>query len=281
MSESDVTVRCVLMREQYRMARLQVFNWGTFSGLHDVPIAERGFLFVGRSGSGKSTLLDAIATLLVPPRWLDFNAAAREMDRTGRDRSLVTYVRGAWKEQRDDESGEIAKRYIRTGTTWSALALTYRNPAGRVITLVQLFWIRGTSTATTDVQRHYFIFERAFDLKEVRDFPESNFDLRKLKQGYPDAFARDDFRPYCERFRRILGIESEMALRLLHKTQSAKNLGDLNTFLRDFMLDRPDTYDAADRLACLGVARLRLHHDPRARRLAGRGREPDHEGDRG
>ena len=230
------------------MARLQIFNWGTFSGLHDVPIPDRGFLFVGRSGSGKSTLLDAIAALLVPPRWLDFNAAAREMDRTGRDRSLVTYVRGAWKEQRDDESGEIGKRYIRTGTTWSGLALTYRNPAGRVITLVQLFWIRGTSTATTDVQRHYFIFERAFDLKEVRDFPESNFDLRKLKQGYSDAFARDDFRPYCERFRRILGIESEMALRLLHKTQSAKNLGDLNTFLRDFMLDRPDTYDAADRL---------------------------------
>ena len=97
MSESDVAVRCELTREQYRMARLQIFNWGTFSGLHDVPIPDRGFLFVGRSGSGKSTLLDAIAALLVPPRWLDFNAAAREMDRTRRDRRLVPYVRGAWK----------------------------------------------------------------------------------------------------------------------------------------------------------------------------------------
>ena len=37
---------------QFRMRRLQVYNWGTFSGLTDVPIAERGFLFVGRSGSG-------------------------------------------------------------------------------------------------------------------------------------------------------------------------------------------------------------------------------------
>lgn len=34
-----------------------------------------------------------------------------------------------------------------------------------------------------------------------------------------------------------------MALRLLHKTQSAKNLGDLNTFLRDFMLDKPETFE--------------------------------------
>jgi uncharacterized protein YPO0396 len=39
-----------------------------------------------------------------------------------------------------------------------------------------------------------------------------------------------------------------MALRLLHKTQSAKNVGDLNAFLRDFMLDKPETFDVADRL---------------------------------
>jgi uncharacterized protein YPO0396 len=79
-------------REQFRMTRLQVYNWGTFSGLHDVPISERGFLFVGRSGAGKSTLLDAFSALLTPPRWIDFNAAAREADRSGRDRNLVTYV---------------------------------------------------------------------------------------------------------------------------------------------------------------------------------------------
>ena len=76
--------------EQFRMRRLQVFDWGTFSGLHDIPVAERGFLIVGRSGSGKSTLLDAIAALITPPQWLDFNAAARDAERSGRDRSLVT-----------------------------------------------------------------------------------------------------------------------------------------------------------------------------------------------
>src|ERR1035441_9706537 len=117
--------------DQWRMRRLQVFHWGTFSGLHDIPVAERGFLFVGPSGAGKTTLLDAISTLLTPPRWTDFNAAAREADRTGRDRNLVSYVRGAWAEQKDDASGEIATRYLRTGTTWSALALTFENSAGR------------------------------------------------------------------------------------------------------------------------------------------------------
>src|SRR5260370_2206600 len=93
--------------EQFRLCGLQVFNWGTFSGVHDVPIAERGFLFVGRSGAGKTTLLDAFSALLVPPKWVDFNAAAREGERSGRDRCLVSYVRGAWAEQQDDESGAI------------------------------------------------------------------------------------------------------------------------------------------------------------------------------
>jgi uncharacterized protein YPO0396 len=231
--------------DQFRMRRLQVHNWGTFSGLHDIPIAERGFLVVGPSGAGKTTLLDAFSTLLTPPRWTDFNAAAREADRSGRDRNLVSYVRGAWAEQKDDESGEIATRYLRTGTTWSSLALTFANSAGRTVVLAQLFWLRGAANGASDVRRHYLIFERPFDLREVKDF---DLDVRKLKHAHADAFARDEFRPYCERFSRLLGIESELALKLLHKTQSAKNLGDLNAFLRDFMLDRPETFDAAERL---------------------------------
>ena len=235
-------------REQFRMCRLQVFNWGTFSGLHNVPISEQGFLFVGRSGTGKSTLLDAFSALLVPPRWIDFNAAAREADRSGRDRNLVSYIRGAWAEQKDGESGEIATRYLRSGTTWSALALSYRNGIGQAVTLVQVFWLRGNTNGNTDVKRHYLVFERTFDLCELEDFGKTNLDVRKLKQSFPDVFIRDEFRPYCERFCRLLGIENEMALRLLHKTQSAKNLGDLNTFLREFMLDKPETFDVADRL---------------------------------
>lgn len=245
---SEPKIAALFAREQFRMTRLQVYNWGTFSGLHDVPISERGFLFVGRSGAGKSTLLDAFSALLTPPRWIDFNAAAHEAERSGRDRNLVTYIRGAWAEQKDGESGEIATRYLRAGTTWSALALSYQNALGHSVVLVQVFWLRGNTNGSSDVKRHYLIMDRVFDLRELEDFGQSNFDIRKLKLSFPDAFVRDEFRPYCERFCRLLGIESDMALRLLHKTQSAKNLGDLNTFLRDFMLDKPETFEVADRL---------------------------------
>ncbi|MEX5748565.1 ATP-binding protein [Massilia sp. X63] len=230
------------------MTRLQVYNWGTFSGRHDIPISERGFLIVGRSGAGKSTLLDALSALLIPPRWIDFNAAAREAERAGRDRNLPSYVRGAWTAQTNAASGESAVRYLRTGTTWSALALHYASAAGQHVVLVQLFWIRGNANGNADVKRYFLILERPFDLREIGDFGSNNFDVRKLKLLLPDAFARDEFSPYSERFRRLLGIDSDMALRLLHKTQSAKNMGDLNAFLRDFMLDKPETFTVADRL---------------------------------
>lgn len=241
-------LQSLLAPEQFRMSRLQVYNWGTFAGLHDVPISEQGFLFVGRSGAGKSTLLDAFSALLIPPRWVDFNAAAREAEKTGRDRNLVSYIRGAWAEQKDDASGEIATRYLRPGTTWSALALTYRNALNRTVVLVQVLWLRGSANGPGDVGRHFMILERPFELSELQVFGESNLDVRRLKQTFPDAFLRREFRPYAERFRRLLGIDSEMALRLLHKTQSAKNLGDLNLFLREFMLDRPATFEVAERL---------------------------------
>ncbi len=232
---------------QFRMRRLQVLNWGTFSGLTEVPIAERGFLFVGRSGSGKSTLLDGMSALLTPPSIVDFNAAAREAERSGRDRSLVSYVRGAWADQQDSESGEIATQYLRKGATWSALALEYHTARGDAVSIVRLFWIAGSGTSANDVRKHYMVIPRRFDLaKEMEGF---DLDLRKLRGRLGEDVGHfDSFTGYAERFRHLLGIGNDMALRLLHKTQSAKNLGDLNGFLRGFMLEEPRTFEAADRL---------------------------------
>ncbi|MDR0442037.1 MAG: hypothetical protein LBH44_01360 [Treponema sp.] len=235
-------------KEQFRMYRFQVYNWGTFSGRHDIPISEQGFLIVGRSGTGKTTLLDGFSTLLVPPRWIDYNAAARDGTNRGNDRSLVSYIRGAWAEQKDGDSGDFVVSNLRKATTWSALSLSYRNNLGQIVTLAQLFWVRGSANNNADVKHHYFVFERAFDLREVEGFGQSDFDIRKIKQLFPDAYSCDDFSSYRERFCRKFGIENETALRLLHKTQSAKNLGDLNAFLRDFMLDKPRTFEAAETL---------------------------------
>jgi uncharacterized protein YPO0396 len=233
--------------EQFRLCRLQTFNWGTFDGVTDVRIPASGYLFVGPSGSGKSTLLDAHAAVLTPPKWVDFNVAAREAERTGKDRNLLSYVRGAWSNQ-TGETGEHGVQYLRQGSTWTAISETYQNRQGRTVVLAQVLWVRGNSAGNADVKKLYLVLQRPFELKELEFFAKHDFDVRRFKQELPDALVKDEFSAYQERFRALLGIESERALRLLHKTQSAKNLGDLNVFLRDFMLDPPETFQVADRL---------------------------------
>ena len=116
------------------------------------------------------------------------------------------------------------------------------------MTLVQVFWIRGTSNATTDLRRHYMIADRPFCIqRELAGFAE-DLDLRGLKKDLTDLHHFSEYERYGERLRLLLRIDSSMALKLLHKTQSAKNLGDLNAFLREFMLDPPRTFEVADRL---------------------------------
>lgn len=83
---------------QWRLTHLQVSNWGTFHGTHDLEISPKGYFLTGGPGTGKSTLLDAISALLTPPRSLHFNAAASDAGpaRSKYRRTVASYVRGAW-----------------------------------------------------------------------------------------------------------------------------------------------------------------------------------------
>lgn len=234
---------------QFQLRCIQTYNWGTFDKLREIHIAPQGHLVLGPSGSGKSTLLDGHTALLTPPRWLDFNTAARSSEKGSGDRSLATYVRGAWATQTGEE-GEKVKRYLRTGTTWSAILETYRDETGRTVVLGRILWIKGNASAESDVHRLFLIASREFNLRELEFFKDegAGFDVRRLKAKLSDVYFTDEFGAYESRFMRLFDIKSDRALRLLHKTQSAKDLGDLNKFLRDFMLDPPETFKVSDTL---------------------------------
>lgn len=234
---------------QFQLRCIQTYNWGTFDKLREIQIAQQGHLVLGPSGSGKSTLLDGHTSLLTPPRWLDFNTAARSSEKGSGDRSLATYVRGAWATQTGEE-GEKVKRYLRTGTTWSAISEAYQDGTGRTLVLGRILWIKGSGSAESDVHRLFFIVEREFNLRELEFFKDEGvgFEVRRLKAKLSDVYFTDEFSAYQTRFTRLFDIKSDRALRLLHKTQSAKDLGDLNKFLRDFMLDPPETFTVAETL---------------------------------
>lgn len=231
--------------EQFRLCRFQVANWGTFSGIHDIDISEKGHLFVGGSGSGKSTLLDAMSVLLTPGR-INFNAAAREGEKRS-DRSLITYIRGAWTTLQD-EDGSASLRYLRTKSTWSAIALTYKSNLERTVSLVFIGYVRGSSTEDTAVNKQYLIVPSDFSINDINDFAQVDFNIRLVKKRFPSVIGFASFSPYCEKMRQYFNIKEENVLKLLNKAQSAKNLGDINSFFREYMLEKPGTFVLADSL---------------------------------
>lgn len=231
---------------QWRLARIEVVNWGTFDGAHRIDVARKGHLITGASGSGKSSLLDAIAAVLTPDKWLKFNAAAQDASSRADDRGLVSYVRGAWTKEADELEDRAVSTYLRPKATWSGILLRFENQSDSPVNLVRLFHMPGTSTARADLKDAFVLLRTDVALTELAPFVAKGIEARRLKAAFPDGIvSTGSHGGFFTRMRRLFGIGSDNALHLLHKTQSAKNLGNLDTLFRAFMLDRPTTFDQA------------------------------------
>lgn len=233
---------------QWRLARVELVNWGTFGGHYRIDVARRGHLFTGASGSGKSSLLDAIATAITPARWLRYNAAAQEASARGADRSLVSYLRGAWAKEADEQLDRAVSSYLRTGATWSGILVRYENARDAPVSAVRLFHLRAGTVDKSDVKDLAFIGRADVGLLDFEPYVASGIQARRLKTAWPDATVTTggSHKQYFAKLCRLLGIGSDNALNLLHKTQSAKNLGSLDQLFRTFMLEQPRTFDRAD-----------------------------------
>ena len=232
---------------QWRLARVELLNWGTFGGHHRIDVARTGHLFTGASGSGKSSLLDAIGTVLTPDKWLRFNAAAQDSTSRNDDRTLVSYVRGAWSKEADETLDRAVSTYLRKTATWSGILLCFENERDAPVTLARLFHLRGSSVDKADLKDACFIDRVDVSLLDFREHVASGIEARRIKSAWPNAVVTTtgSHAPFYSRLRRLLGIGSLNALHLLHKTQSAKNLGSLDQLFRDFMLDEPATFARA------------------------------------
>ncbi|MFC0314885.1 ATP-binding protein [Gordonia phosphorivorans] len=232
--------------DQRRLARVQIHNWGTFDGYHQIPISRDGYLITGNSGSGKSTLLDAISAVLMSGDRVQFNAAAQESDRSGR--TLVSYIRGAWRRDTDAESDVLVSSYLRTGATRSAVALTYRTADDQPpVTLLKLMHLGRAKNTNADVSHLHIVIDDELDLTDILPFMSDGIDRRAIRKRWPEADVNPSYAPFARKFRSRLGISTESAQRLLHRTLSAKSLASLDQLFRDYMLDPPETFGLADR----------------------------------
>ena len=233
---------------QWRLAEIELVNWGTFSGHVTVDVARAGHLFTGASGSGKSSLLDAIAAVLTPDRWLRLNAAAQDGASRQSDRTLMSYVRGAWSKEADETAERATTTYLRPKATWSGILLRYENLRDENVAVMRVFHAPGTRTDPTALKDARIFLRGSVGLLDIKPHIEGGIDARRMSKAFPDALITTGGRHgrFHERIVRQFGFRGDATLQLLHKTQSAKNLGTLDALFRGFMLDQPGTFARAD-----------------------------------
>jgi uncharacterized protein YPO0396 len=226
----------------FRLKRLEIFNWGTFHGKVHVLAPEGAWtLLVGENGSGKSTAVDALRTLLVPPRLLQgsYNDAARDVTEKRRsDRSRRSYVRGAWttSSREDSASGEV--KHLRDPGTQSILLAVFANErTGRNVTLAQVLW-----EINDKVEEVYALAEGD---KNICDHIAGIDELRDIRRRLKTNgfLTPQSYTAYAEHFRRLLGIPGESAMEVFNQAIGVKEVGDLNKFIRQHMLEGNDAVE--------------------------------------
>jgi uncharacterized protein YPO0396 len=225
----------------FRLARLELYNWGTFNDkVWALDANGENTLLTGDIGSGKSTIVDAVTTLLLPSQTISYNKAAGA---DTRERSLRSYVLGFYKTERSEVTGTTKPVPLRDGTSYSVLVGVFRNDGyDATITLAQVFHLRAAD-ASGQPDRFYVTADRRLTVAE--DFAGFGTDitaLRKRLRGADGVRIHDSFPEYGKDFRRRLGIESQQAMELFHQTVSMKSVGNLTDFVREHMLE---PFDAA------------------------------------
>lgn len=231
-------------RAGFRLASLEVYNWGTFDEhvWRITPDGKNGLL-TGDIGSGKSTLVDAVTTLLVPTRKIVYNKAAGAETR---ERSLKTYVLGAYKNEKVSGTAKAKDVYLRSGGKhYSVIIANFRNEGtGEDYALAQVLY-----EATTGISRIYLTAERK--LSVTADFADFGGEVNRLRRRLrQDAKIQDhkSFKAYMNQFMRHFGIKRAEALDLFYQTVSMKQVGNLTEFVRERMLGRTAIGDAVEQL---------------------------------
>lgn len=234
---------------QFKLSRVQLVNWGTFDGYYDIPVGEQGFLITGASGSGKSTLIDAFSTILVPYARVRYNAAAQQEIGRDKGRNRVSYIRGAWRRSEDSATGDIKNSYLRDGATASIIALSYRR-GEETVTLIAIFRLNAGQYSNDQIRSLYGVMPMPVDADEFLPLLTNSLDKRKIEQRYKTKGSSvtftDQYSVFANRFRAKLGIGSEEAQMLLHRTQSAKSLSSMDELFREYMLEEPSTFNIAE-----------------------------------
>jgi uncharacterized protein YPO0396 len=225
----------------FRLHTLELYNWGTFDRqVWRIQPAGGAALLTGENGSGKSTVVDALLTLLVPNLKRNYNQAAGN---GRRERSEYTYMRGAYGRLQSDEGYSAQDQYLRDKNCYSVLLAHFHNEGYQQdVSLAQVFWLSDSvkklhvvATCPLTIQEHFSGFETIADLKKR---------LRQMK----NVTVEEQFNRYSQQFCKLFGLRSNKALDLFNQTVMIKEIGELNDFVRQHMLEKTDAQEKIGQL---------------------------------
>lgn len=225
----------------FRLDVLELYNWGTFNDrVWTIRPQGETSLLTGANGSGKSTIVDAVLTLLVPNRKRNYNQAAGE----GKgERSELSYMRGAYGRLQADEGYSSQVQYLRDKESYSVLLARFRNgETGAEVTLAQLFWL------SDKLNKFFVVAADGLSIEEHFTRFNNPSELKKRLRRMPDVTVEDQFKRYSQQFRKQLGLRSDKALDLFNQTVTIKEIGRLNDFVRQHMLEKTDAQEKISQL---------------------------------
>lgn len=228
--------------EGFRLERLEVYNWGTFNRRVWSMSANGGTsLLTGANGAGKSTLVDALLTLLVPNTRRIYNQASGTEKH--RERDERTYILGAWSKQKDSASNRAKIEYLRDKDSYSVLLAVFHNAClEKDVTVAQALWVQEDG-----VHKFHVVAARALNIEEHFRLEDTMAGLRKrLRAQGADVY--DEFVKYSKHFRQLVNLRSEKATDLFNQIVSIKEIGGLNAFVREHMLEKTDARKRIDQL---------------------------------
>ncbi len=230
----------------YRLSHFQVYNWGTFDNhIVNINLDGENTLLTGGNGSGKTTLVDALLTLIVPTNDRTYNLSSGHEGRSGRNEE--SYVLGAYSTEKGESDYTASKKTLRDKSCHSIILANFSNKtAVSSVTLMQIRYFSSNGS----LRRQYFVIEGELSIEMLNEknvgYNTSGNWIQELKKAFPELSitSYDTFKRYSHDFAKKFGFRyKDKAIKIFSQTVGMKDLYDLNSFIRDRMLDESDSYE--------------------------------------
>lgn len=233
----------LIQEPSYRIARLDMFNWGGFSGKHHADINPEGTAVIGPTGSGKTTLVDGLMTLITAhPKYNLASTGGHESDR-----DLASYVRGVTG---PGDGSERQSHVARSGKTVTGISATLSNGENTAI-IGAVLWFDDSSTSPSDMKKFWYVATTNEHSLDVMLDVHQQGGMRALNQRTKVETGLWSFSSkvkYLARIRDFFEVRDN-AFNLLNRAAGLKQLNSIDEIFRELVLDDTSQFERAKEVA--------------------------------